>query len=175
MRKHKPPPWPPLIDLMLRLNRDTIVALVLLVLCGVFWHSTFGIRAFPEQMSPALWPRAILTVLTILVLIYLGQSILSPADAQENRGGFKGWLAYYRNPLLCYLCFFLFLIILPYLGMLVSGILFVFAVTMILGKRDRKSVMTHAAVAVFSVGAMWLIFTKALGVILPTAFFTYAF
>lgn len=160
---------------MLRLNRDTIIALILLFLCGVFFYDTSDISSFPEQMSPALWPRMILSVLTVLVLIYLGQSIISPPARQEGYGGFIGWLKHYQNPLLCYFCFFIFLLVMPYLGMLISGILFVFALTTILGECDRKSLGMNALIALFSAGGMWLVFTKLLGVILPTAFFTYAF
>ena len=160
---------------MQRLNRDTIVALFLLIMCGVFFYATFGIESFPEQMSPALWPRLILTVFTILVLIYLTQSILKQEPKSDARGRFIGWLKHYQNPLLCYLCFFIFLLILPYLGMLITGVIFVFVLTTILGGRSQKDLIINAAVALFSVGGMWLIFTKLLGVILPTAFFTYAF
>lgn len=160
---------------MQRLNRDTIVALFLLVLCGVFFYNTFGIESFPEQMSPALWPRIILTVLTVLVLIYLGQSVLDPPEKGESRGGLAGWLRYYRNPLLCYFCFLILLILIPYLGMLISCVLFVFAVTTILSGVSRRDLLINASVAVGTVGGMWLVFTQALGVPLPTAFFTYAF
>lgn len=160
---------------MQRLNRDTIVAMFLLVVCGVFFYNTIGIKAFPDQMAPALWPRMILTVMTVLVLIYLGQSIISPPPKGETRGGFVGWLKYYRNPILCYVCFLVFLVALPYLGMLICGVLFVFALTTILGGASQKDLAINAAVSLFSVGGMWLIFTKLLGVILPTAFFTYAF
>lgn len=160
---------------MQRLNRDTIVAIVLLILCGVFFFDSSDITSFPEQMSPALWPRMILSVLTVLVLIYLGQSIISPPAKQEGHGGFIGWLKHYQNPLLCYVCFFIFLLAIPYFGMLISGILFVFALTTILGKHDARSLGMNALIALFSAGGMWLVFTKLLGVILPTAFFTYAF
>jgi putative tricarboxylic transport membrane protein len=160
---------------MHRLNRDTVVAIFLLVGCGVFFYDTVGIKAFPEQMSPALWPRIILTVMTVLVLIYLGQSIISPKPAGITHGGIIAWFKYYRNPILCYVCFFVFLLALPYLGMLISGVLFVFALTTILGGFTARDIRINAAVALFSVGGMWLIFTKLLGVILPTAFFTYAF
>lgn len=160
---------------MQRLNRDTIIALLLLVLCGVFFYDTIGIKAFPEQMSPALWPRLILTVLTVLVLIYLFQSVVTPPPPAEKRGGLYGWFRHYQNPIICYVCFFIFLLILPYLGMLISGLLFVFTLMTILGGHTMKDLWVNALVSIGTVGGMWLIFTKLLGVILPTAFFTYAF
>lgn len=160
---------------MQRLNHDSFIAIILLVLCGVFFYDTIGIKAFPEQMSPALWPRMILTVLTVLILIYLGQSIISPAPKKKGYGGFVGWLVHYRNPIICYFSFFVFLLILPYLGMLISGFLFVLALMTILGGYTHRDFGINVAVSAFTVGGMWLIFTKLLGVILPTAYFTYAF
>ena len=157
------------------LNRDTIVAIVLLIVCGVFFYNTIGIKAFPEQMSPALWPRLILTVLTVLVLIYLFQSIMASNPEKVSHGGFSGWLKHYQNPIWCFICFFIFLIILPYLGMLISGIIFVFVLMTILGERTPRGILINASSAIFMVGGMWLLFTQVLGVILPTSMFTYAF
>ena len=157
------------------LNRDTIIAIILLIVCGVFLYGTFGIKAFPEQMSPALWPRVILFVLTVIVLIYLFQSIMENEPAKVSRGGFIGWLKYYRNPIFCYLCFFVFLLVMPYLGMLISGVLFVFTLMTILGGYSRRDLAVNAISAVLTVGGRWLIFTQLLGVILPTSMFSYAF
>ena len=156
---------------MQRLNRDTIIALLLLIVCGVFFYDTIGIKSFANQMSPALWPRMILTVLTVLVLIYLGQSVISPPPPQKGYGGFFGWLKHYQNPIICYLCFFIFLLVLPYLGMLISGFLFVLILMTILGGLTPRDLGINAAVSACTVGGMWLIFTKLLGVILPTAYF----
>ncbi len=157
------------------LNRDTIIAIILLTVCGIFFYNTFGIKAFPEQMSPSLWPRLILCVLTVLVLIYLFQSLMESEPEIISRGGFIGWLKYYRNPIFCFICFFVFLLIMPYLGMLISGILFVFSLMTILGGFSSRNLAVNALSAVVTVGGMWLIFTQLLGVILPTSIFSYAF
>ena len=156
-----------------RINRDVIVAVILLVLCGIFFQQSFGIVTVEfnaiaaGQMKPDLWPQIILAALTAMSAIYFVQSIASPPEAREKRGGFSGWFAYYQNPILCYICFLLFLILLPYLGMLVSGILFVFILMSILGGFDRKTLISNALISAFTVGGMWLIFTFALGVLLP--------
>jgi len=157
------------------LNRDTIIAIILLTVCGIFFYNTFGIKAFPEQMSPSLWPRLILCVLTVLVLIYLFQSLMESEPEIISRGGFIGWLKYYRNPIFCFICFFVFLLIMPYLGMLISGILFVFSLMTILGGFSSRNLAVNALSAVVTVAGMWLIFTQLLGVILPTSIFSYAF
>ena len=65
------------------------------------------------------------------------------------------------------LMFFLFLISLPYFGMLISGILFVFITQTLIGSRDKRSLILHAIVSVGAVGGMWAIFRFGLGVVMP--------
>ena len=69
---------------MARMNRDTIVAIFLLLGCGVLIWATFDIRQ-PDYgvLMPSTWPRVILAVLSVLCLIYLVQSIKAgPNDAE---------------------------------------------------------------------------------------------
>lgn len=159
---------------MLRVNRDTLAAIFLLVLCGVFIAATFEIRE-PDygQLSPAAWPRVILAALTLLCLLYLVQSLRGTVATQEDaRGdesaapvsGGRGW----RNVLWCFGLFFVYLLALPWVGMLVGGTLFVFALLTALGGASPRLMALHAAIAIGSVGGMWLLFAHGLGVFLPT-------
>jgi len=158
---------------MQRLNRDTIVAIILLALCGVFFYVSFDIRTpeferlAPGQMDPGLWPRIILSGLVLMALIYLAQSVISPPADQEERGGLNGWYRHYRNPIHCFLAFGAFMLLIPYLGMLLAGMLFVFGMMTMLGGRERWLIGTHATVSVCTVGGMWFIFACLLSVQLP--------
>ena len=52
---------------MSRLNRDTVVALALLVGCGAFWVESFSIRETSYgQIQSWVWPQVILAVLTVM-------------------------------------------------------------------------------------------------------------
>jgi hypothetical protein len=153
---------------MTRLNRDAVIAIVLLLICGVLFWATFDIRE-PEygQLKPSTWPR----------VLYLIQSIMrGPAErdayddydsGRQARPGVMGWLAHWRNPIWCFVLFFLYLVTLPYLGSLIGGLAFVFVLMGVLGGWQPKSLVVHAVVAVITVGGMWSIFTFGLGVILP--------
>ncbi len=152
----------------MRINRDAIVAIVLLLLCGIFIASSFDIvEASFGQMSSALWPRAILVPLTLLSFIYLIRSLTAPPEAGEARGGLPGWFVYYRNPILCFVLFFAFLWTMPWLGMLLGGLIFVFLMLSVLGGWSPRLLGLHAVIALVAVGLMWSIFTFGLGVILP--------
>ncbi|MCD8565645.1 MAG: tripartite tricarboxylate transporter TctB family protein [Burkholderiaceae bacterium] len=152
---------------MTRLNRDAVIAVLLLILCGVLFWQTFFIREVPfSQIGSEVWPRAVLILLAVLALIYLFTSLSEPRP--ENAPFcLKSWLKAYKNPLICFAMFFVFLLALPYLGMLLAGILFVFITQTLVGGASPRRVVTHAVVSILSVGGMWAIFTYALRVILP--------
>ena len=154
---------------MARINRDVIVAIVLLLGCGAFIAASFDIdSALFGQMSSSLWPRAILVPLTLLSLIYLIKSIAEASQVEyPSRGGLTGWFQYYRNPIICFGLFFLFLAVMPLLGMLIGGLLFVFLMLSVLGGMAPRQMALHAVIAVAAVGVMWSIFTFGLGVFLP--------
>ena len=161
-----------------RLNRDAVIAIVLLMACGILFWSTFSIRA-PDygQLKPSTWPRVVLGVLSLLSTIYLVQSLRrGPApedeadkddDGPPRTPGLIGWILYWRNPLWCFGLFFAYLATLPVLGSLIGGVLFVFTLMGVLGGWSARNLVQHAALALISVGGIWGIFTYGLGVILP--------
>jgi putative tricarboxylic transport membrane protein len=149
------------------LNRDSVVAAVLLLASAVLFWDTFQWRHSPyATMASSVWPRFVLVVFGCLCALYFVRSLTVSASGPA-RMGLAGWFAHYRNPLWCYALFFLFLILMPYLGMLIGGILFVWAVQTAVGEKTPQAQLRHVLVAAASVGAMWLVFTYALGVILP--------
>jgi len=153
---------------MKRLNRDTVTAVVLLLFCGLLFRQTFFVRKVPFSiMGSEVWPRFILIVLFLLLVIYLFRSLAKPPQDSLTSRPLKVWIEMYRNPLWCFGMFFLFLISLPYFGMLLSGILFVFITQTIIGSRDKRSLLLHAMVAVGAVGGMWAVFRFGLGVVMP--------
>ena len=100
-------------------------------------------------------------------LRHIPYQVAAPGGGEETKRSFVDWIAYYRNPLWCYGLFLLFLLAMPYLGMLVGGILFVWGVQVVVGERTARAHLRHGAIAIGSVGFMWLVFTYAIGVILP--------
>ena len=149
-------------------NRDFFVALFFLVLSGVMFVATFQLPPpMFGQMSPAVWPRTILIPLAMLSLVLLLVSQRQPADEGKAWRGFGDWLRYYKNPLLCFGLFFLFLVTMPVLGMLLGGLAYVFLTLSVLGGWSPRQLGLHALItAVFVIG-MWVIFTQLLGVFLP--------
>ena len=150
------------------LNRDTFAAIFLLLICGGLFVASLDIRE-PDygQLSPATWPRVILGVFGFLSLIYLVQSLRQGPDAPnpDAPDSLSAFLGYWRNVIWCFVLFGAYLLAIPYVGMLLGGMTFVFALLTALGGVQRTPV--HLGIAVVSVGGMWMLFTLALGVILP--------
>jgi putative tricarboxylic transport membrane protein len=153
---------------MNRVNRDSIIAILLLMMCGTFYVASFDIRV-PDYgtLPPTAWPRAILVFLTILSAIYLVQSIKYPPESIVITGGLKGLLKEFKNPIWCFALYLAFLLTLPVLGMLVGGILFVFCMLTVLSGAGLSKILLHSMIAILSVGLMWSLFTYALNVMLP--------
>jgi putative tricarboxylic transport membrane protein len=148
------------------MTRDTATAVGLVVLCAVLVAATFDIRETNYATPGAeVWPRIVLAWLSGLSLVYLGRSLVRARrarGAEAERG--PGLPA---NVVWCFVLFAAFLLSLPLLGMLVGGVLFVFAALSVMGRKDLRAVVHHAVIAVVSVGAVWAVFTFALHVILP--------
>jgi putative tricarboxylic transport membrane protein len=164
---------------MERMNKDSGVAIALLVLCGIFFAVSFDIR-IPTYgvLLPSTWPRIILAALGFLSLIYLFQSLNASKEISDSeealRGpGLFGWLNHWKNPIWCFVLFFVYLVTLPVLGMLIGGISFVFLLLNVLGGWSAKNLTYHGIIAVTSIGAMWALFTYGLGVLLPASDFPY--
>jgi len=125
------------------------------------------------QLSPATWPRTVVGVLTLLSLIYLVQSIRrgvpeaaeEPAETAPSSLG--EWIAHWRNVFWVFALFLAYLLALPWLGMLVGAMAFVFLLLTALGGWSPDRLALHAVIAVVSIGGMWSVFTFGLGVLLP--------
>ncbi len=156
---------------MSSVNRDTLVAIALLVACGGLYLASLDIRE-PDygQLSPATWPRLIIGIVSVLSAIYLVQSIRSgPSDSQSRPewAGFRVFFTRWRNVLTVFALFLGYLLILPWVGMLFGGMAFVFLLLTTLGPVSARDTIIHAAIALATVGGMWLLFTYGLGVLLP--------
>ncbi len=156
---------------MSSLNRDTFVAIVLLLVCGGLYVASLEIRE-PDygQLSPATWPRMIIGIVAFLSMIYLVQSIRRGPDEKDDEKsweGFGAFLAQWRNVLWVFALFLGYLLALPWVGMLLGGAAFVFLLLTVLGPLSGRDMLIHLVIALVTVGGMWLLFTHGLGVILP--------
>ena len=157
---------------MRAIHRDTIIAILLLLFCGLLAWSSLHIRQ-PDYgtLKPSTWPQIIVAVLTLFSAIYFVQSLSYPssdgAAPDDRKPGIAGFFEYFRNPIICFALYFVFLATLPWTGALIGGILLVFSLLTVLGGWTPRDLVRHAIYAVVSMGFMWTLFTFGLRVILP--------
>lgn len=150
-------------------NRDALVAIFFLLLCAVMYTATYSLpEAMFGQLAPSTWPRIILIPLAVLSALLLVKSQRSGTAPAKGPGkNVREWLEYYKNPIICFFLFFLFLVAMPYLGMLLGGLVYVFLTLCVLGGWQPRQVGLHAMISAVFVIGMWAIFTQLLGVFLP--------
>lgn len=149
-------------------NRDTIAALCLMLASGGLMQASLEIRE-PDYgvLSPATWPRLIIVILGLLSVIYFIQSLRFPAvkTPDAERQTLPAFFSYWRNVFYVFIIFGLYLLVLPYLGMLIGNMLFSLVLLTALG--GWRPIILHACVALMASGGMWLLFTYVLDVFLP--------
>ena len=157
-----------LVHKVMKINKDTIVSIFLLIFCGIMINSSYHIEDPGYQgMKASYWPRIILWLLSIMSFVMLVKSFANKVDS--NKAGSFSQINYmqFKNALICFGMFIFFLTFLEYLGMLIGGILFVFGLLTFLGGFSIKKSTNHLIISVVTIGVMWSIFTFGLKVILP--------
>lgn len=154
---------------MSRARLDLIAGLLLLALCGLLWRETFAMRETRlAQISPALWTKLSLGFVTATVLLYVLRSFGQMAGivrqlAPDNPLP-RGW---YWNPLIAIVAFAGFIFVIPYVGMLSAGALFIFSVLSATGPFDLRRVVMHAVLAGVVAAGFCALMVLGFGMILP--------
>ena len=154
----------------MNIKKDTIVAIFLLLFCGIMINSSFDIEDPGYQgMKASFWPTIVLCLLSIMCLVMLIKSVISEAEnnLSSNYTNLTNVFFKFKNASICFLMFVLFLAFLDYLGMLIGGVLFVFGLLTMLGGFELKKIINHFIISIITIGIMWSIFTFGLKVILP--------
>ena len=149
-------------------NRDSVVALCLIMASGGLMVASFDIRE-PDYgvLSPAAWPRLIIIIMGVLSVLYFVQSLRMPKTDTSNtqKKNLFEFVDYWRNVFAVFIIFAAYLVALPFLGMLIGNIAFSFVLLSVLG--GWRPFIVHGLIAIGTSGGMWLLFTYALEVFLP--------
>ena len=158
----------------MRISTDTGTGLVLLVFCAIMFLET---REIPDPLfgsaGAAFFPTVLLFLLTPLSAALFLHGLAGdlrawrapPADGPRRT--LRAWLADYRNVIVCFVLFFLFVAALEPFGYALSGFVFLFAMQVYLGPRSWPKIAQHAVVSAGVVLVLWLVFRKVLIVLLP--------
>jgi hypothetical protein len=153
----------------MRGKADGWIGLGLLIFCAGMSIASRGLPVAPYgTMGPARMPNLILTGLAILsgLLAFKGFRAPAPVPAGASRT-LAARIARSRNILVSFGLFFLFALLSPILGYVVSGILFLLALQVALGPKTWRLAPAYVGVALGVMLFLFLVFRCMLMVILP--------
>ena len=141
-----------------------ITVLIFAVLAGIIFYL---MRDYPsgdisKGFGPSFYPTVLLCVLLVLLLILLIQTLTG--KGLENDKADLLPLKQIVKPALILVGMLAYAILMPYLGFIITGILYLFAVMMILKADWKKSIIISVAVTVI----IYVAFRYVFKVPLPT-------
>ena len=147
---------------------EFIFNLFLLIALLVFWVDSFQIEVWNDYIGARYYPMVILSIAVILLLIKVIRAWkeIPPEKRQEDLQGLRGCLKIKGNQrlALAFLCFLLYVMLLPVAGFLLSTFLFGIAASWLLGA--KKPLQLIAAGACSSL-PLFMVFVWGLNFRLP--------
>ncbi len=140
-----------------------IIITIFLVFGGIVWFlmKDFPSKGLEEGFGPAFYPKLLLGVLLILLVILLVQTLSNKGmEEEEIKLPEPGQL---KRPALILLCMCGYALLMPYLGFIITGILYLFITMRILNANLVRSIIVSVAMIII----VYLLFRYAFKVPLP--------
>jgi hypothetical protein len=153
----------------MRLRADTVIGAILVALLIILFLMSFGLPPAPYgTMGPALFPRVLLIALFPLCAVLFVKSLRNDLRSRpEAMRAFAEWFYIYRNVLVSYSLFFVFVLAVPWAGYMVSGFVFLLLMQVALGPKRLGKVPQFLAVSIGVLAGVYFIFRVVLLVLLP--------
>jgi len=148
------------------MHRDAVVGgLLALLSFFLLWET----REIPHPplipISPAFYPRVVLSIFLLLSLGLLISGLRAPL--RTRAWDWRAWFIRYWMILGSFFLFGLYVLVLPILGYLLSTALFTAAMQWVLGRRGVRRLPAVLAVAVGTSAGTYVVFQLYLQVLLP--------
>lgn len=140
-----------------------IIITIFLVFGGIVWFlmKDFPSKGLEEGFGPAFYPKLLLGVLLILLVILLIQTLSNKGMEEEEIK--LPELGQLKRPALILLCMCGYVLLMPYLGFIITGILYLFVTMRILNANLVRSIIVSVAMIII----VYLLFRYAFKVPLP--------
>lgn len=142
---------------------DSILAVVILSVCGVLYYVTTGFEKVPDLVSqnipPEWFPRLVLRVIAILTVIIPFEHLFhekGKAGLDEDRRARIKLISIYSAVLLCCI-----VVLMPWLGTCLAMVLVCILLPLLWGESRMKVILPFA---IIFAGLVTLLFTQVLGV-----------
>lgn len=154
---------------MVKAKRDVVNSLMLLTLCAAAYYATSLIpAALFGKTDGALFPQIVITTLAFLAVLYLINSLVKVSKGADEKLqlSIMTWIKENKNVVLIFVTFAAYVVALPWIGYLVSSMLFLLASHMVLAmKRTKLWIVALSIIAVTFI--LMFVFENALSVFLP--------
>jgi len=153
---------------------DAWIGLGLLIFCGAMYAGSLSLPRAPYgTLGAGFFPNIILGMVAILsvVLVIQGMRPAGESADRSQRLRLGGSLYKYRNIGYSYGLFFLFTLLLPYVGYLLTSFFFIFLLQALLGPKEWGKVWIYLSISLGTTLVLFLLFRCMLLVILPESVF----
>lgn len=158
----------------MRKRSDAWIGVGLLAFSGVMFVAGLSLPRAPYgTMGPEYFPNIILGMVAVLSLVLAIQGLAAVRSSSDSARGMPlgGLLHQYRNIGYSFGLFFLFALLLPYLGYLLTSFVFLIVLQVLLGPKEWGKAKVYLAVSVGMTLLLFLLFRCMLLVILPESDF----
>lgn len=159
------------------MGREGAIGLLIVIISILFLINTMGISTPPlVPLSPAFYPRILLTLLLILGVILFVSSILKrkpPEVLKDDTGEIsknKEWLIRYKKVLSGFIIFGLYILFIPISGFYSATAVLLVIFQGLLGYREIKQLPFFLATSVITTICIYFIFEKYLMVVFPKGY-----
>lgn len=144
-------------------NINYIIIAIFLILAGAvgFLMKDYPTSDISQGFGPAFYPTILLVILLILLVILLIQTVMNKG-LENDKSQLPEWKQL-KRPVLILGCMILYAILMPYLGFIITGILYLFITMRILKADLIRSIIVSVAMIVI----VYLLFRYAFKVPLP--------
>ncbi|WP_078544727.1 tripartite tricarboxylate transporter TctB family protein [Litchfieldia alkalitelluris] len=148
---------------------NRIFSIVVLAISGLFFFQTtkFSEKSGVQTFAPSFFPRIILFLIVMLSLYLLVKSFLKKDESEKVVVMVKTYVKEHYQVLVMIGIFFLYILLIPMIGFLISSIFFLFITFTLLRPKKVKSLFANAIVAIALSISIQYVFQQMLNIYLP--------
>jgi putative tricarboxylic transport membrane protein len=149
--------------------KDKIFSIFIIIFCFVMFLQTYNFdqKTLFQPVSSAFYPRIIIIVIFIFSLILLLLSFTKKQNNNKIKFN-KQMIDFYKNPIIIFSSFAIYIYILPIIHFIPATLLFLFAGQLLLYENRRlRGLFIISAVSVSSTFIIYFTFLDALNILLP--------
>jgi len=148
---------------------DRIFAIFILLVGGAFFFesSKFSEKSGVQTFAPSFFPRVIIIFMMVLTIFLFIKSFIIKKENTSFLSKLKIYIVEHYRVILILFLFFIFTVLIPFIGFLYSSMIFIFLSTAILRPLKVRFMTTNILLALLLPLAVQWVFQNVLNIYLP--------